>query len=404
MKKLPFFMGRIVFPGMIQQDGMTADRIWEEVVCDSLGDMGVFAEDLSAVAPELAEVLDAVKDETRRQGTRRALEGRGQKNTAAGEGSGKMSLVAFPDGRRFVDVNTDQELFDGLSLSDQMMMARKIIKERFAGKVVGIDNKAFVNGATAEEYNHLKRGGDQRAHEAKMRASTELDNLLDAGTNFRTAPDGRDGHVHKRAVGDFRYFDTVFKVAGEYYSGVINIMPVSKGLLLKAVTKIENITQDITDSYGENPKFRFLRDASMDSIPDSTQRSNPQDADGHKSRVTERENAMPAAWRQNAERIEQEGEDGKWQYPGITQRTDALERAVKGANTEKKVEAAYRSLRQHDATITAEIEAVQRGDEPDGSIFVFEKTTQSLHLYPRPHHKKRVRISHGPSALRLIIV
>lgn len=44
--------------------GMSADEIWDEIVCDSLGDMGVFAEDLSAVAPELDRVLRAVKDTT----------------------------------------------------------------------------------------------------------------------------------------------------------------------------------------------------------------------------------------------------------------------------------------------------------------------------------------------------
>ena len=102
--------------------------------------------------------------------------------------------------------------------------------------------------------------------DAKMRASTELDNLIDAGTNFRTAPDGKDGHVHPNAVGDFQYFDTTFKVGNEYYKGTVNIEPVSKGLLLKDITKIENITQDISSSYGQNPKSTFLRDASMDSI------------------------------------------------------------------------------------------------------------------------------------------
>lgn len=102
--------------------------------------------------------------------------------------------------------------------------------------------------------------------DAKMRASTELDNLIDAGTNFRTAPDGQDGHVHPNAVGDFQYFDTTFKVGNEYYKGTVNIEPVSKGLLLKDITKIENITQDISSSYGQNPKSTFLRDASMNSI------------------------------------------------------------------------------------------------------------------------------------------
>ena len=42
--------------------GMSADEIWEELLCDSLGDMNVFAEDLSAVAPELDRVLKGVKD------------------------------------------------------------------------------------------------------------------------------------------------------------------------------------------------------------------------------------------------------------------------------------------------------------------------------------------------------
>jgi len=44
-------------------------------------------------------------------------------------------------------------------------------------------------------------------------------------------------------------------------------MPVKKGLLLKDVTQIKNITQDISSSYGENPKSTFLRDASMATVP-----------------------------------------------------------------------------------------------------------------------------------------
>ena len=87
--------------------------------------------------------------------------------------------------------------------------------------------------------------------EAKMRASPELDNLLDAGSNFRTAKDGADGHAHKNSVGDFIYFDTIFKVNGEFYRGTINIQQVKNGKLLKDITKIENITQDITNSYGK---------------------------------------------------------------------------------------------------------------------------------------------------------
>lgn len=185
---------------------------------------------------------------------------------AATEGGVRYSLNEFADGKRFVDVQTEQSQFDGLDDKQKTKRAIQVIKEKFAGKVIGIDNRVFVNGRSAAEYGHPSKNISSDIRDAKMRASTELDNLIDAGTNFRTAPDGKDGHVHPNAVGDFQYFDTTFKVGNEYYKGTVNIEPVSKGLLLKDITKIENITQDISSSYGQNPKSTFLRDASMDSI------------------------------------------------------------------------------------------------------------------------------------------
>lgn len=185
---------------------------------------------------------------------------------AATEGGTRYSLNEFADGKRFVDVQTEQSQFDGLDDKQKTKRAIQVIKEKFAGKVIGIDNRVFVNGRSAAEYGHPSKNISSDIRDAKMRASTELDNLIDAGTNFRTAPDGKDGHVHPNAVGDFQYFDTTFKVGNEYYKGTVNIEPVSKGLLLKDITKIENITQDISSSYGQNPKSTFLRDASMDSI------------------------------------------------------------------------------------------------------------------------------------------
>ena len=182
----------------------------------------------------------------------------------------QFSLREFEDGRKFVDVAAEQERFDHLSANEQQKAAKKAIQEKFVGKVIGLTNRAFVNGNTAKEYAFPSKSiKDPNAREAKMRASTELDNLLEAGENFRTEPDGRDGHVHPNATGDFRYFDTLFKVGNEYYTGVINVMPVNKGLLLKDITKIRNVTKDITGSYGENPQSRFLRDASMNSIRSS---------------------------------------------------------------------------------------------------------------------------------------
>jgi hypothetical protein len=42
---------------------------------------------------------------------------------------------------------------------------------------------------------------------------------------------------------------------------------------LKDITIIENITQDMTSQYGDNPTYAFLGDASMDSIPQNPEKS-----------------------------------------------------------------------------------------------------------------------------------
>ncbi|MBQ8254951.1 MAG: hypothetical protein IJY94_05545, partial [Clostridia bacterium] len=194
------------------------------------------------------------------------------KNTAQ-EGGVRYSLNEFEDGQRFVSVETDQNLFDNLSTKEQTDLATKIIKERYQGKVIGIDNRAFVNGKTADEYTHPAKHLDSDIYEAKMRASTELDNLMDAGFNFRNDSDGKFGHTHSDVTGGFDYFDAIFKVGGEYYQGVINIKNINRGKLLKDITQIRNITQDVTSRYGSNPSYAFLRDASMNSISQNSEKS-----------------------------------------------------------------------------------------------------------------------------------
>lgn len=215
----------------------------------------------------LCKVATAGSKEARElERVKRAFEKVYKESGKANEGT-KYSLNEFKDGQRFVSVEANQEQFDGLSVKEQTDLATKIIKERFQGKVIGIDNKAFVNGKTADEYTHPAKHLDADSYEAKMRASTELDNIMDAGFNFRNEADGKDGHTHSDAVGGFDYFDAIFKVGSEYYQGVINIKNVNRGKLLKDITKIKNITQDMTSRYGENPSYAFLRDVSMEIVP-----------------------------------------------------------------------------------------------------------------------------------------
>ncbi len=190
-----------------------------------------------------------------------------EKNTTP-EGGAMYSLRAFDDGTRFVDVQMNATTFDGMTVSQMNKKAKSILMDRFAGKVIGIDNRAFVNGDSVNEYLHPSKAIDLDTRKAKLTASGEWDNLLDAGIALPNEPDGKDGHIHPDAI-DFSYYKTIFKVGTEYFEGIINIKNIKKGKLLKDVTKIRNITKDIVSSYGNNPKSNFLRDASMASILDS---------------------------------------------------------------------------------------------------------------------------------------
>ena len=193
----------------------------------------------------------------------------GQKNTT-GNGGVKYSLMAFAsDGRRYVEIDQEQHRFDGYSIDEFPRIAKDIINERFNGRVIGIDNKMFVNGAGRDEFANPSKRIPDDLYETKMRTAGELDNLLDAGTNFRKAEDGADGHYHEDVVDGFDYFDTLFKIGDRYYEAVINIKNIKRGKLFKDVTKIKDVTQDIMSSYGQNPKSQFLRTSSMDMLPNN---------------------------------------------------------------------------------------------------------------------------------------
>lgn len=188
---------------------------------------------------------------------------------------GKASLREFEDGTKYVDVQTQQSVFDNLTLEEMQSKAKEIIRQRFSGKVIGVSNTAFVNGQTANEYAYPSKFiKDDQLKEAKMRTAPEMDNLIEAGRNYRTSADGMYGHTHKNAVGGFTYFDAIFKVGNEYFEGVINIENNRNGRRFKDVTKIRNVTEDIISSYGKNPKSKFLSDTSMNSISRNTGNDN----------------------------------------------------------------------------------------------------------------------------------
>lgn len=207
------------------------------------------------MAPELADVVS--------QAQSRMESGRVQ-----------YSLRTFDDDTRFVDVQADQEKFDGLNEKEMLQLAKKIIKEKFRGKIVGIDNPVPVGKIGANEYVYPSKPIKGQIFRAKMKAAPELDNLIDAGVYEGSEQDGTHGHTHK-GVEKFDYYTTIFKVGENYFEGRVNVSVMENGKrYFKDITKIKNITQAIIRQYGEEPHTEFLRDVSMNSISENAESVN----------------------------------------------------------------------------------------------------------------------------------
>lgn len=80
----------------------------------------------------------------------------------------------------------------------------------------------------------------------------------------------------------------------------------------------------------------------------------------------------------------------KWDYRGFTQRTDSLERAVNEANTRRKVEAAFKGLRDHDQNITAELNRIASGAKDAGDEKALMTERRRIRLLLRKINSKGI--------------
>ena len=161
---------------------------------------------------------------------------------AAQEGGGeRFSIKQLEDGRKFVDIDIEQERFAGLTTAQMQMEAKKIILERFKNKVIGTDYTAYVKKASAEHYAYpANRRMDETQKQDKMQAAPELDNLISAST-FREniSDDGR----HPAATGGIDKLDTIFRVNGRMYQAEISVLVTDHGRVFYDMTKFKDITE-----------------------------------------------------------------------------------------------------------------------------------------------------------------
>lgn len=147
------------------------------------------------------------------------------------------------DGEEIVVIDTDQDIFEGKEKSDYPKIVRQYMVKKFRGKVLNVgENKTYINRNQLEEYTFpANRRLDEDIKAAKMKAGTELDNLLKVAKYLgHTEDDGR----HPEAIRGWDKYATRFVVDHQMFEAEISIELVARGDLFYDMTKIKNITPD----------------------------------------------------------------------------------------------------------------------------------------------------------------
>lgn len=156
------------------------------------------------------------------------------------------------EGERYVNVDTDQELFEGMDDAEAAKMAKTIIKDRFQGKK--LEKNALVSSKTAGEYTHPAKRMKKDAYRAKMQASTELDNLVKV-SEFIGHKNDENGRHGKMAANGWDYYKTIFRLGDRYFEGKVNIAKGTDVDVLYDITDIKEreIAKSPSGQSKENP-------------------------------------------------------------------------------------------------------------------------------------------------------
>ena len=178
----------------------------------------------------------------------------------------EYSIRELPNGERVTVVDTRQDVFDHAKPSEYPRIARKEILEHFQGQTLplGENDLARVTRNTAGEYTHPATRLERQEYNSKMKASAELNNLLETAEYVGSANDNKN---HSEALLGFDYYKTKFVVDGKTFEGIINIATSENGRVLYDINNIREVSD-----YGK-PATRMAQSTSVLTAGDLSENS-----------------------------------------------------------------------------------------------------------------------------------
>lgn len=258
--------------------GMTAQEIWEEVVCDSLGDMNIFAD--SEISDAAAFLLAHIKveSETVAQESSRAPP------SGTGPVREKFSIEKTTDNKSFVEV--DEDILDGIPQKDWVSTVKENLKNKFPDGITVGNNEINIDYQSRQEmtfsrYMQWLYNNDPKLREDKLRATNNADEILLATTDW--VNEGLN-HPRKDKIADFARGNVLLRVGGNDYTAEVVVGTRESGsMLLYDILNLQptSFVEKKTDAVkAENPSpgtNRNTASVSESSVPQNGRNVNSVD-------------------------------------------------------------------------------------------------------------------------------
>lgn len=253
---------------------MTAQEIWEEVVCDSLGDMNIFADsEISDAAAFLLAHIKVESETVAQESTRAPPSGT----------NGMASIEEAADGKKYVRADR-QVIFgnDPQSWSEQLedYINGKIRRGQDV-KIIGADGDELVLTATSAgklSDNHTSDGRtmSETAFERKVNAASHIDELAQVSVKGDRNVVDRNSRHGGMASSGWNYRTAFFKdFDGKYYKVTISTAQSADGKMIYNIGQMQERSTPQIDGSSTANSGALRGGASVDSLSRGAQNVKP---------------------------------------------------------------------------------------------------------------------------------
>ena len=158
--------------------------------------------------------------------------------------SSSFSIQINSDGSKYVQVDTDQNIFEGIDKKDYNKIAKMYMQDYLMGKTQLSDNdNAIIDRKSANKYTNP--GKKQQNFDKKMQLTPELKNVLEIAQIDSVSAPTKDTSKYR----NWEYYKFKFELSGKKFEGTVNIGIDSDGN--KHFYEINKI-KEVDDISGKN--------------------------------------------------------------------------------------------------------------------------------------------------------